>query len=422
MTDNPQYAANGNKDHGFALGVLTSLFFMMGFITCLNDVLIPHLKDVFDLDNSEAMLVQTAFFSAYLLSAAAGRLVDKIGYQAAVAGGFLLTAAGAFLFWPATALLPAGGADKTLYYAVFLPVFFIMACGIMLLQVAGNPYVTLLSRPGRESATLTLVQAFNSAATTVAPYAGALFILGGAAESLNAAQKAQSMQLPYLGLAGVLLLLAGAVSMLKLPKAVSEAEPLPNVSAGGRGGAWQYPHLRFGVLAIFCYVGAEVAIGSQYVLTMEAVSGGVLGHQQGAKLLSLYWGGAMVGRFAGSWLLYRFPAQKVLAFNALCAVLILLAVVCFGSRWTALVQYGLLAVGLFNSIMFPTIFSLAARNLGRFTADASGWLCTAIVGGAVIPYVQGLAVGSGGHYLISYLIPALCYAYIVFFARYGSRV
>lgn len=421
MTD-VQNAAGAAKGNGFALGVLSSLFFMMGFITCLNDVLIPHLKDVFGLDNSEAMLVQTAFFSAYLLSAAAGRLVGRIGYQAAVAGGFLLTAAGAFLFWPATAFLPAEGADKTLYYAVFLPVFFIMACGIMLLQVAGNPYVTLLARPGWESATLTLVQAFNSVATTAAPYAGALLILGGTADSLSAAQKAQSMQFPYLVLAGILLVLAGAVCLLRLPKAERREAVFPTARADGRRGAWQYRHLRFGVLAIFCYVGAEVAVGSQYVLTMEAVSGGALSHQSSAKLLSLYWGGAMVGRFAGSWLLYRFAPHKVLVFNASCAVLILLSVAAFGGSLTVLVQYGLLALGLFNSIMFPTVFSLSAKNLGRFTADASGWLCTAIAGGAVIPFAQGLAVGWSGNYLLSFLLPAACYGYIVFFARCGSRV
>lgn len=414
--------ARGNP---VALSVLASLFFMLGFITCLNDVLIPHLKEVFHLSNSEAMLTQTAFFSAYaFMSFLAGKVIDRIGYKGTVVAGFLITALGAFLFYPATGALPVtGDASKNLYFFMFLPIFFVMATGITFLQVAGNPYVTLLSPKGKESATLTLVQAFNSVATTIAPYVGALFILTDAATTMTAAQKAQTMQIPYLGLTGFLILLAGMVAKIKLPKAEEVAAEETLASNDSRTSVFQYKHMVLGALAIFFYVGAEVAIGSQYILTMDHLTNGAIDHKTGAKFLSLYWGGAMVGRFLGSAVLSRFAPNNVLLFNSLVAVSLLLLVSFFGGLGGAAVaQYGLVAIGFFNSIMFPTIFSLATIGLGRFTADASGVICTAIVGGALIPLLQGsIVTGLGDNYLISYLVPALCYAYIAYFAAQGYK-
>ncbi len=408
-----------------ALGVLTSLFFMMGFITCLNDILIPHLKEVFHLTNRDAMLVGTAFFSAYaVMSFPAGKVIDRIGYKYTVVLGFLLTAVGAFLFYPATAAIPAEGAtSKNLYYFGFLPVFFIMATGIVFLQVAGNPYVTLLAKPGKESATLTLVQAFNSVATTVAPYVGALFILTDVSQQLTSAQKAQTLQVPYLGLMGLLILLAIAVAKIQLPAAEKIAEHETEENHDGKTSVFQYKHMVLGALAIFFYVGAEVAIGQQYILTMEHLSNGVINHQTGAKLLTMYWGGAMVGRFLGSVVLNQFAPNKVLAFNALVATALLALVIVAGdAAQAAVAKYALVLIGLFNSIMFPTIFSLATKGLGNFTADASGIICTAIVGGAIIPLIQGDMITRGNdNYLISYIIPAVCYLYIAFFALKGYK-
>lgn len=416
---------NAGRGNPVALSVLASLFFMLGFVTCLNDVLIPHLKEVFHLSNREAMLTQTAFFSAYaIMSFLAGKVIDRIGYKGTVIAGFLITALGAFLFYPATGAIPTeGAADKSMYFYLFLPIFFVMATGITFLQVAGNPYVTLLSQKGKESATLTLVQAFNSVATTIAPYVGALFILTDAGAALTAAQKAQTMQIPYLGLTGFLILLAVAVALIKLPKAEQIAEAETEAAHDGKTSVFQYKHMVLGAIGIFCYVGAEVAIGSQYILTMEHLTNGAVNHQSGAKLLSLYWGGAMVGRFLGSVVLSRFAPNKVLLFNASAAFVILLLVSFAGDAANAVVaQYGLIVIGLFNSIMFPTIFSLATNGLGKFTADASGVICTAIVGGALIPLLQGdIVTRTGDNYLISYLIPAACYAYIAYFAAKGYR-
>ncbi len=418
-------SASTGRGNPVALSVLASLFFMLGFVTCLNDVLIPHLKEVFYLSNREAMLTQTAFFSAYaIMSFLAGKVIDKIGYKGTVITGFLITALGAFLFYPATAAIPSDGhADKSMFFAMFLPIFFVMATGITFLQVAGNPYVTLLAPKGKESATLTLVQAFNSVATTIAPYVGALFILTDAGTALSAAQKAQTMQIPYLGLTGFLILLAVAVFMIKLPAAEQIAEAETNLTHDGKTSVFQYKHMVLGAIGIFCYVGAEVAIGSQYILTMEHLTNGIVNHQSGAKLLSFYWGLAMVGRFLGSAILSKFSANKVLLFNASVAILLLLSVVCFGKAGDVIVaKYGLVAIGLFNSIMFPTIFSLATEGLGKFTADASGVICTAIVGGALVPLLQGdIITRTGDNYLISYLVPAFCYAYIAFFAAKGYK-
>ena len=398
------------QNHNPALVVLTTLFFMMGFITCMNDILIPHLQKIFTLTNFQAMLVQFCFFTAYaIMSIPMGHLVGKIGYKNGVIGGFLLTAVGCLLFYPA--------ADSQ-SYPTFLGALFILASGVTLLQVSGNPYVTLLAKPGKESATLTLVQAFNSLGTTIAPKIGALLIFTDAAQKASKAEQIASVQIPYLGLAGLLILLAVFVKMIRLPDARKIAVEESEHNHDGKHNVWQYKHLVFGMVGIFCYVGAEVSIGSFMVNILGFLKG--LSHAEGADMLMYYWGGAMVGRFLGSAVMARVAPNRYLAFNASVATALLVIAIMVGKGNANIAMWALLAIGFFNSIMFPTIFSLATKNLGKFTNSASGILCTAIVGGALIPVLQGKIADDFGM-MISYVAPAVCYLYIVFFALKGYK-
>ena len=403
-------SAHSQQNHTPALVVLTTLFFMMGFITCMNDILIPHLKDIFDLTYVQAMLIQFCFFTAYaIMSIPMGYLVGKIGYKNGVISGFVLTAIGCLLFYP------AAGSHS---YATFLGALFILASGVTLLQVAGNPYVTLLSKPGKESATLTLVQAFNSLGTTIAPQIGAFLILADATQTVSKAEQISSVQIPYLGLAGLLIILAVFVKMIRLPNANKIAEEESEHNHDGKHSVWQYRHLVFGAAGIFCYVGAEVSIGSLLVSVLGYLKG--LDHASAAKYLSFYWGGAMVGRFLGSAIMAKIAPNRYLAFNATAAVALLGIAMLAGKASADIAMWALLAIGFFNSIMFPTIFSLATKGLGRFTSSASGVLCTAIVGGAVVPVVQGWAADTYG-LMISFVVSAICYVYIVFFAIKGYK-
>ena len=403
-------SAHSQQNHTPALVVLTTLFFMMGFITCMNDILIPHLKDIFDLTYVQAMLIQFCFFTAYaIMSIPMGYWVGKIGYKNGVISGFVLTAIGCLLFYP------AAGSHS---YATFLGALFILASGVTLLQVAGNPYVTLLSKPGKESATLTLVQAFNSLGTTIAPQIGAFLILADATQTVSKAEQISSVQIPYLGLAGLLIILAVFVKMIRLPDANKIAEEESEHNHDGKHSVWQYRHLVFGAAGIFCYVGAEVSIGSLLVSVLGYLKG--LDHASAAKYLSFYWGGAMVGRFLGSAIMAKIAPNRYLAFNATAAVALLGVAMLAGKASADIAMWALLAIGFFNSIMFPTIFSLATKGLGRFTSSASGVLCTAIVGGAIVPVVQGWAADTYG-LMISFVVSAICYVYIVFFAIKGYK-
>ena len=403
-------SAHSQQNHTPALVVLTTLFFMMGFITCMNDILIPHLQKIFTLTNFQAMLVQFCFFTAYaIMSIPMGHLVGKIGYKNGVIGGFLLTAVGCVLFYPA--------ADSQ-SYPTFLGALFILASGVTLLQVSGNPYVTLLAKPGKESATLTLVQAFNSLGTTIAPKIGALLILTDAAQKASKAEQIASVQIPYLGLAGLLILLAVFVKMIRLPDARKIAVEESEHNHDDKHNVWQYKHLVFGMVGIFCYVGAEVSIGAFMVNILGFLKG--LSHAEGADMLVYYWGGAMVGRFLGSAVMARIAPNRYLAFNASVATALLVIAIMVGKGNADVAMWALIAIGFFNSIMFPTIFSLATKNLGKFTNSASGILCTAIVGGALIPVLQGKIADDFGM-MISYVAPAVCYLYIVFFALKGYK-
>lgn len=408
--------------HRSALLALSLLFFMWGLITSLNDILIPHLKGLFTLSYFEAMLVQFCFFTAYfVMSRPAGYMVEKLGYKGGILLGLLIAASGCLMF------LPAAGMKS---YPLFLGALFVLASGIAFLQVAANPFVTALGSPQTAPARLNLTQAFNSLGTTIGPALGASFILAVALRSgaeqqamtpmeLAAYEHAQvsSVQLPYLTLTGVLLAIAVFIACFRLPtvsgdKGGGDGDALPV-----RQSLWRYPHLVFGALGIFAYVGAEVSIGSLLVSVMGLPEVAALPPELAGRYLSFYWGGAMLGRFVGSALMRRIPAARLLAANALLSILLLgLAVAIKGAP----AMWLMLAIGLCNSIMFPTIFSLALARLGHFSSEGSGLLCMAIVGGAVMPLVQGWGADAFG-LLPSFLVPAMCYAYIAWYGQCGHR-
>ncbi|WP_440057020.1 sugar MFS transporter (plasmid) [Pseudoalteromonas sp. T1lg65] len=387
---------------GVALGALTSLFFMWGFITCLNDILIPYLKGAFSLSYTQAMLIQFCFFGAYfVVSVPAGRLVANIGYQRGIVAGLGVAALGCLLFYPAAAVEQ---------YSLFLIALFVLAAGVTILQVSANPYVSILGAPETASSRLTMTQAFNSLGTTVAPFFGGLLLFSTTGD--HSAADASAVKVPYLILAAMLLMLAVIFAKLRLPVIHHE-----KVAKGSETPLTRYPHLILGAIGIFLYVGAEVSIGSFLVsfLAQENIAG--LTEAQAAHYIAYYWGGAMVGRFIGAVVMQRIDAGKVLAFNGVMVmVLICIAVVNNGS----IAMWALLAVGLFNSIMFPTIFSLAIKGLGKDASRGSGLLCLAIVGGAIVPLLQGVVADSAGLQL-SFILPAMCYVFISHFGLVGSR-
>ncbi len=388
----------------FALISLTTLFFMWGFITCLNDILIPHLKAIFDLTYTQSMLVQFCFFGAYfLVSLPAGQLVKKVGYQKGIVAGLVVAAFGCLMFYPAASMHS---------YPMFLSALFVLASGITILQVSANPYVTLLGSKESASSRLTMTQAFNSLGTTVAPYLGALFILNEAAHSMSA-PSADSVKVPYLILTAALLLLAAIFAWLRLPH-ISSAETSSDEVVSGS--AWQYRHLVLGAVGIFVYVGAEVSIGSFLINFFGEANIASLEESEAAKYLTYYWAGAMVGRFIGAAVMQKVSATKVLSFNAFFAVLLVsVAILTSGS----MAMWAILLVGLCNSIMFPTIFSLALNGLDKHTSQGAGILCLAIVGGAIVPLIQGVLADVVGVQL-SFVIPVLCYSYIVYYGLSGA--
>jgi len=420
----PEY--NNKPGNGSALALLTSLFFMWGFITSLNDILIPHLKSAFTLNYAQAMLVQFCFFAAYfVVSVPSGWLVARWGYQKGLVTGLLLAGVGCLLFYPAAGFRS---------YALFLSAFFVLASGITLLQVAANPYVTALGSPKTASSRLTMTQAFNSLGTTIGPYLGTLLILSVAVKSAAELQsygaeqliqyqilQAQAVQQPYLMLMAILLALAAVFASIRLP-VIKPAQLEQEMDTAGAGEgmpvhAWHYRHLRLGAAAIFVYVGAEVAIGSFLINFMGDAAIAGLPPQTAGQYVSLYWGGAMVGRFVGAAVMQHVAANKALSINALVALgLLILTMV--GQGQTAM--WTILAVGLFNSIMFPTIFSLAISGLGPHTGQGSGILCAAIVGGAVIPLIQGIVADKIG-IQPAFFLPALCYGYIAYYGLQGYK-
>jgi len=394
-----------------ALIILTSLFFIWGLITSLNDVLIPHLKGIFTLNYVEAMLVQFSFFGAYfVMSLPAGVVVEKVGYRWGIVTGLCIASLGCFGFYPAAAQQS---------YPLFLITLFVLASGITLLQVAANPYVVALGDPRTASRRLNLTQAFNSLGTTLGPRLGALFILSApVATAVDVSREINTVQAPYLVLALTLLLTAIVFAMLKLPSASANGTQDPQSSQVSHSQVLQHRHLVLGVIAIFVYVGAEVSIGSFFINFAAMPEIAALPEKTAADYLMYYWGGAMVGRFIGALLMSRIKPGSLLAFNAVMACVLLGVVIAFAGK-TAM--WALLAIGLCNSIMFPTIFALAVSNLGKHTSKGSGLLCMAIVGGAIVPVVQGYFADHIGM-LPAFFVPLLCYAYIAFYGASGHRV
>jgi FHS family L-fucose permease-like MFS transporter len=384
-----------------ALAVATTIFFMWGFLTCLNDILIPHLKAVFELNYAKAMLVH-------------------LGYKKGIVAGLAIAAVGALGFWPAAELR---------VYEAFLGALFVLATGITVLQVAANPYVALLGPEQTASSRLTLAQALNSLGTAIAPIFGGLLILGNTVKSADEiaalpsaeqiayrVQEAQSVQGPYVGLAIALALLAIFVYLFRLP-ALTETTEQADSGTHTLMDALRHKHVLFGVLAIFFYVGAEVSIGSFLVNYLSMPSIGGFTEQQATHYVSAYWTLAMIGRFAGSAIMTRFSPRLLLTLFAVINV-VLLALTMLGSGHVSL--YSVVAVGLFNSIMFPTIFALSIERLGPLTNKASSLLIMAIVGGAVVPYLQGVLADHIG-LQPSFILPLVCYGYIIFYGVSGSR-
>jgi FHS family L-fucose permease-like MFS transporter len=382
----------------FAFIAMTCLFFFWGFITVLNDILIPFLKDSFNLNYTQAMLVQFCFFGAYfIVSPFAGKLIDKVGYQQGIVLGLLTTAVGCVLFYPSAELN---------VYVLFLFAFFVLASGITILQVAANPYVAALGPDKTAASRLNLAQAANSLGTTVGPIVGAVLILGAATADASAVQG------PYLVLAVLLLLVAIMFRFIKLPRIASvESDETSDASV------WNHRSLVLGALAIFLYVGGEVSIGSFLVNYFAERSIGGLSHAEAGEMVAYYWGAAMIGRLVGAAAMNYVAPTKYLSLNALIAIVMIIVSM---NTTGSMAMWSILAVGFFNSIMFPTIFTLAVKGLGSLTSKGSGLVCQAIVGGALIPLVQGVAADMIGIQL-SFIVPMLCYIYIGWYALRGAE-
>lgn len=411
-------------NYSAAMAMVTTLFFMWGFVTCLNDILIPRLKSIFELNYAEVMMVQFAFFSGYFLFALpSGKIVEWIGYKRTMVSGLLTMTVGALLFLPAAAV-PAFG--------LFLTALIILAAGMTQLQVSANAYVAVLGSPETASSRLNLAQGFNSLGTTLAPAFGGILILGGAALSsdqvhrLSAAalqayrvQQASSVNLPYILIAATLLILATVIGFFKLPALSMHVDTVGIEDPNTREAVsvWRHRHLIFGVLGIFLYVGAEVSIGSFLVnyFTQPYIS--TMTEKEAAFYVSFYWGGLMVGRFIGSAVLRKVPAGTLLGLVAIVAALLVATSMLTNG---GLAMWTIILVGLFNAVMFPSIFTLGIAGLGPLTEKGSGLLVAAIVGGAIIPTVEGaLADRIGIHH--AFILPALCYLYIAFYGFRGSR-
>ena len=485
--------AGSGTNYGAPLAVVTTLFFMWGFLTCLNDILVPHLKSIFDLNYKQVMLIQFAFFGAYFLfSIPSAKIIDWIGYQRSMVVGLLTMGLGAFLFVPA-ANIPS--------YSLFLGALIVLAAGITCLQVAANPYVTVLGKAETASSRLNLTQAFNSLGTFLAPFFGGLLILSAAPKTISEIRalepealhayrlhEAATVKTPYVGLGIALVLLAIAIGLFKLPK-IEHAQR--HLGEKVNDSIWKHPNLIFGAIAIFVYVGAEVSIGSFLVNYFGQADIGGLPEKLGASFVAFYWGGAMLGRFIGSnflagakakymslvtaisvglillsypvatrmpagyqpgvpnlsWLAWLLVAGRPLfVLVAIAAATIAVVAAIRGGKSTAntgtllgvcavstsalvaismlsnghVAMWSIILVGFFNSIMFPSIFTLGVAELGPLTGDGSGIMIMAIVGGAVIPVLQGaLADRIGIHH--AFFLPVLCYLYILFYALSGSK-
>ncbi len=399
-------------------GFVFALFFIFGGITSLNDVIIPKLKELFTLSWTEAMLVQFCFFFAYLVIGIPGaRLVKKIGYMRGAVAGLLTMMLGCLLFIPAS---------QTATYGLFLFALFVLASGVVIVQVVANPLISLLGPARTAHSRLTFAQAFNSLGTTLFPIFGSILILGslaavsaaelsGPALDAYRTQETSAIMKAYGGLAVALALVAGAVWMFR-----NRLKGESHSASRGLGGFDLLKRSRFGygALCIFLYVGAEVSIGSLIVSYLMQAHVLGLEEQAAGKLIGLYWFGAMVGRFIGSALLRLVSPGKVLACVAAGAISLIL----ISANTTGVVSgYSLLAIGLMNSIMFPTIFTLACEKLGARAADGSGIINVAIFGGAVVPLLTGMIADASGSLAVALALPAVCYAVIAGFGIFARK-
>jgi FHS family L-fucose permease-like MFS transporter len=432
---------SSNKSYRSALIFLTTLFFLWGFITVLVDSLVPRLKDVFEMSYAKTVLVQFAFFTAFfVVSVPAGAILSKIGYRKGIVLGLVVMAIGCLLFYPAA---------EYRNFTIFLVGYFTLAGGITVLQVAANPYVALLGSEEGASSRLNLSQAFNSLGTTLAPVVGALFLLSDSvksSEEINAlsaiekvdyyAAEAATVQTPFLLIASFIGVLAVVFAFIKLPKVMQESPK------GGYLSLLKNKLMLMGALGIFLYVGAEVAIGSFLVNyfndmnlavvvaeneTMMRIANSIastfnktFSNSDPKSLLGIfiifYWGGAMIGRFVGAYLTRILPAGRVLSLFALLAIVMIAVSI---TTQGLLSMWSILAVGLFNSIMFPTIFTLTLEGLGDLKAQASGILCMAIVGGAIIPFVFGGLIDNFG-FKTAFILTLFCYGYILYYGKLKS--
>jgi MFS transporter, FHS family, L-fucose permease len=374
---------------------MVSLFFLFGFVTVLNDVLIPHLKGLFELTNVEAMLVQFCFFGAYfVVSLPAGKILEKIGHRKGIVLSLLVVAFGLLLFIPASMVVS---------YPFFLVAYFIIGSGITVLQVAANPYISLLGPPQTAATRINLAGGLNSLASTIGPSIGAALVFISATASV--AEKAAATRLPYLGVAAFVLLLAAVFSQVRLPEVLSG-------KASRYADLLHFPKLLQGAGAIFCYVGAEVAVGSLLINYMALPENGSFSMSAAADYVSFYWGMMMVGRWLGFLLLSKVKMEKVLlTVTSLALLAIAVATLSVGmvSIWA------LVALGLFHSVMWSSIFPISIAGLGGHTHKGAGLLVMMIVGGAIIPLLQGFVTDFAG-FKASFLVIAACYAWILWFA------
>lgn len=410
-------AAPATSAYRPALALLATLFFMWGFITVINNTLLPHLKSVFDLNYTQTTLIESTWFIGYLVaSIPAAKLIERIGYHKALVVGLVIMTVGSVAMIPA-ARLPS--------YYVTLAALFTVSCGIAILQVAANPYVAVIGPPETSESRLTLVQAFNTTGDFLAVAYGQQLILartvaGTTLEGtqLSSAQRmadAQATELPYLIVAGVLAILAVVIWRARLPE-LGSATRRVNAEARKHLSLWRHRNLVFGVVAIFVYLIAEIGVGNLFISFASQPDIGNVTHEVAANYLMFVWGGMAVGRFLGAFVMRAISPERVLAAFSIGAFIVMM-IASFAHGPTAM--YGLMAVGFFHSIMFPTIFALAIRGLGPLTEEGSGWLIWAIAGGALV-IVQGRLADQFGiqH---SFLLTAACELFVLFYALWGAK-
>ena len=403
--------------YGPALTLLATLFFMWGFITVINNTLLPHLRSVFDLSYTQTTLIESVWFIAYFFaSIPSAKLIERIGYQKSLVAGLVIMAAGA-LGMILAASIPS--------YGVTLVMLFVIASGITLLQVAANPYVAVIGAPETASSRLNLVQAFNSFGTMLAPAFGAYLILGrsvsGTAKSgvaISATDRladAQSVMLPYLLVAGVLVVLAFVIARFPLPAMGTATSRVAKADRKNHS-LWKHRALVLGIPTMIAYLLAEIGVANLFVNFVSQPNIADLTHEQAGRYLTLLWGGMMIGRFAGSAIMQKFRAENVLAVFAVGAFVMMLGAILLSGTAA---MWALILVGLFHSIMFPTIFTLAIRGLGPLTEEGSGLMIMAIAGGALV-IVQGWLADRYG-LQASFVLTAACEIFVLFYAVWGCR-